>query len=66
MFAPRLENVEALKTEVDNIIAVLRGKAKAIVDGEAGLRVVHLLEAATTSMQNQGRPVNVTTSLALA
>lgn len=57
MFAPRLANTEALAAEVENVVAAIRGEAAPVVDGRAGLRVVQVLEAATESMREKGRPV---------
>lgn len=59
MFAPRLPNTEALTTEVENIVSTIRGETKPVISGEAGLRVVQLLAAATESMNSQGRPVDI-------
>ncbi|HTV75182.1 MAG TPA: Gfo/Idh/MocA family oxidoreductase [Candidatus Acidoferrales bacterium] len=59
MFAPKLPNTEALRNEIENVIASIRGKRAEVVDGEAGLRVVRTLEAATRSMNLQGRPVEI-------
>jgi predicted dehydrogenase len=65
MFAPRLPNIEALAAEVENVVASIRGEASPVVDGAAGLRVVQTLEAATQSMQEQGRPVEVAAATAV-
>jgi len=59
MFAPRLPNTEALAAEVTNVVDAIRGTAKAVVDGAAGLRVVRVLEAATKSMNEGGGPVSM-------
>lgn len=59
MFAPRLPNTEALAAEVTNVVDTIRGTARAVVDGAAGLRVVRVLEAATKSMNEGGRPVSM-------
>lgn len=59
MFAPRLANVEALAAEVQNVVETIRGEADAVVDGDAGLRVVRILEAATQSLNGNGMPVPV-------
>jgi hypothetical protein len=34
-------------------------KEQPLTDGQAGLRVVQILEAATESMANRGRPVDL-------
>jgi predicted dehydrogenase len=59
MFAPRLPNTEALAAEVENVVATIRGEADAVVDGNAGLRVVRILEAATKSLHEKGRPIQI-------
>jgi predicted dehydrogenase len=59
MWAPRLDNAEALAVEIENIAGTLRGTAAPLVPGDAGHRVVTLLEAATTSREHHGRPVMV-------
>jgi predicted dehydrogenase len=65
MFAPRLPNIEALAAEVENVVGSIRGEASPVVDGAAGLRVVRTLEAATQSMHEQGRPVDVAAAAAV-
>jgi len=62
MYAPQLDNTEALRLQIDNIVDVLKNGAKAIVDGCAGMRVVYLLELASESMRNDGKPVTVSQS----
>jgi len=62
MFAPRLANVEALGAEVENVVSAIRGEAAPAVDGRAGLRVVRVLDAATKSMNEHGRPVHIAQS----
>ncbi len=37
--------------------ACIRGEEKPITDGEAGVEIVRVLEAANQSMLNQGAPV---------
>jgi predicted dehydrogenase len=57
MWAPQLAVSEALAVEAAHFVACVRDGAVPITDGEAGLHVVRLLEAATQSMAVQGRPV---------
>ncbi|MCI0468462.1 MAG: Gfo/Idh/MocA family oxidoreductase, partial [Nitrospirae bacterium] len=45
MYSPKIESAEALRTEVEHIIDCLKNNKRPIADGEAGLRVVRLLEA---------------------
>jgi predicted dehydrogenase len=59
MVAPRIERTEALRLETEHFRdCVLNGK-KPFNDGEAGLRVVKLLEAADISIKNRGRLVRL-------
>jgi predicted dehydrogenase len=57
MWAPRLDLTEALQLEVAHFIRCLEGTERPITGGDAGLRVVRVLEAATESMRQQGRPI---------
>jgi predicted dehydrogenase len=55
MYAPRLDESEALRTECAHFIASIQTGQRPITDGVAGLRVVQLLEAAERSLANGGR-----------
>jgi predicted dehydrogenase len=57
MWAPRLDLTEALQLEVAHFVRCVEGAEQPLTDGEAGLRVVRVLEAATESMRQQGRPI---------
>ncbi|HVN13924.1 MAG TPA: Gfo/Idh/MocA family oxidoreductase [Kineosporiaceae bacterium] len=59
MVAPQLDGKEALAVEVDNIVKAVRGKEQLVSDGAAGVRVVHLLEAAQRSIAQGGSPVRL-------
>lgn len=59
MFAPKLSGAEALRVEVENVVDTIRGDVKLVADGDAGLRVVCILEALTKSMKDMGRPVEL-------
>jgi predicted dehydrogenase len=61
MWSPKLDITEALKTEGDHFIQCIRQGERPITDGEAGLQIVKILEAATQSMKLQGRLVNLNT-----
>ena len=50
---------EALQTEADHFIACIRSGATPISDGTMGLRVVEILEAASRSIAEQGKPVRI-------
>ncbi|MEW6585484.1 MAG: Gfo/Idh/MocA family oxidoreductase [Nitrospirota bacterium] len=59
MFAPSIDNTEALKTAVDHFADCIRNKRQPITDGVAGLRVVKMLEAASRSLKKGGVRVPV-------
>ncbi|MGO9138290.1 MAG: Gfo/Idh/MocA family protein [Syntrophales bacterium] len=57
MWAPRVEQTEALKLMVEHFVDCISNGGRSINDGRAGLRVVNLLEAATRSLKNKGEMV---------
>jgi predicted dehydrogenase len=57
MWAPNLEVTEALKIEAAHFVKCVEEGKTPITDGEAGLRVVEILEAASASLKDRGRPV---------
>jgi predicted dehydrogenase len=59
MWAPRVDQTEALKREVNYFIECVTKNETPFNDGPAGLRVVRLLEAAAQSLKERGRPVNL-------
>jgi predicted dehydrogenase len=59
MWSPKVEQVEALKGEAEYFIDCIRKNRKPFNDGEAGLRVVRMLEAADESLQQKGRIVKL-------
>jgi predicted dehydrogenase len=59
MWAPQLAVTEALTVEAAHFVACITHGTPPRTDGHAGLRVVRLLEAATESMQHQGRLVSL-------
>jgi predicted dehydrogenase len=59
MYAPRLDTREALAVEMEHFMHCLNTGATPITDGKLGLRVVRQLEAATRSMHERGRPVDL-------
>jgi predicted dehydrogenase len=65
MWAPQLPVREALSAEAAHFIECIASGARPITDGQAGLRVVRLLETATQSLRNQGRLVSVATGAAV-
>jgi len=60
MTAPKLDDTEALKTECQYILNCITTGKKPINDGEAGLRIVKILEAATISMKQNGSAIVLT------
>jgi predicted dehydrogenase len=59
MWAPRIELTEALHTEARHFLHCIEQGARPETSGEAGLRIVRILEAATASMRDQGRLVPI-------
>jgi predicted dehydrogenase len=57
MWAPKLAVSEALSVEAAHFVDCVSRGTEPMTSGEAGLRIVRLLEAATASMAAQGRPV---------
>jgi len=54
MYAPRLEQIEALRQELTYFIECITTGTDPFNDGNAGLRVVKMLEAATKSLRSRG------------
>jgi predicted dehydrogenase len=59
MWAPQLDVAEALSVEAAHFVDCVNRNTRPTTDGEAGLRVVRLLEAATESMLDRGRLVRL-------
>ncbi|RJF78745.1 Gfo/Idh/MocA family protein [Rhodopseudomonas palustris] len=59
MWAPNISTKEALQTEVEHFIGCVRNGTKPISDGYSGLRVIEILEAASRSIADQGKPVSL-------
>jgi predicted dehydrogenase len=59
MYAPQIDVTEALKIEVQHFADCIMHQKTPITDGHAGLRVVSVLEAATRSMKDRGRSVQL-------
>ena len=62
VWLPQLDITEALQIELKHFIQCVANNTTPIADGQAGLRVVRLLEAATESMRTAGRLIEVTAS----
>jgi len=56
---PKVENIEALRLEADYFVECIENNKKPFNDGEAGLLVVRMLEAADKSMKNDCKKVNL-------
>jgi predicted dehydrogenase len=57
MWAPKLEQTEALATETEYFIDCVSNNLRPFNDGCAGLRVVRILEAADKSLKGRGAPI---------
>jgi predicted dehydrogenase len=58
-WAPALDTTEALRREMEDFVDAVSGVRPPAADGLAGLRVVALLEAASQSLRERGRPVEL-------
>jgi predicted dehydrogenase len=59
MWAPQVEQVEALRAETAYFLKCIEENAKPLNDGHAGLRVVRILEAANRSIHSRGKAVTL-------
>jgi predicted dehydrogenase len=59
MWAPKVEQTEALKAECEYFIDCVQDNKQPFNDGQAGLRVVKMLEAANQSIKERGRIVQI-------
>ena len=59
MWAPQIEQGEALRRELAYFIECIEKNEKPFNDGMAGLRVVRLLEAASQSLKKRGELVQL-------
>jgi predicted dehydrogenase len=59
MWAPKLEGSEALLVEGAHFIKCIGSGETPMTDGQLGLRVVELIEAATSSMRGKGETVYI-------
>jgi len=59
VWAPKVEQTEALKVELDYFLDCILNDRTPSNDGEAGLRVVRLLEAAEGSLKERGKLVRL-------
>jgi len=59
MWAPKLSTTEALYTEISHFMECIEQNKQPITNGEIGLRVVRILEAANRSIEQQGQPIEL-------
>ena len=59
MMAPQIDGIEALRREIDHFLHCIRHQQEPMTGGNAGLRVVEILQAASQSMAERGRPVEL-------
>lgn len=59
MWAPQLANTEALAAEVVHFAECIETGTKPLTDGQMGLNVVRVLEAASESLKNRGAAVSI-------
>ena len=59
MWAPKLDASEALSVESEHFVECITNRTAPITDGRLGLRVVELIETATSSMRGKGETVYV-------
>lgn len=57
MYAPKLDGTEALKEEVKHFLTCIEKHEKPITDGQFGLEVVQVLEAAQLSIKQGGKQI---------
>ncbi len=56
---PNLPATEALGVEIAHFLDCIRNRRVPLTDGQAGLRLVRMLEAASASLAQRGAPVNL-------
>src|ERR1700730_2812218 len=66
MWAPHLAAKEALETEVQHFVDYLRSWATPSANPRTGMQVVEILEAASRSVREQGKPIRLKQSLGIA
>jgi len=59
MWAPRLDTTEALQTEAQHFVDCIENNRRPETDGEAGLRLVKIVEAAEKSLLARGQLVEI-------
>jgi predicted dehydrogenase len=59
MWAPKLDGTEALTVAAEHFLDCIEAGKTPLTDGRSGLRVVELIEAATSSMRGRGETVHL-------
>ncbi len=59
MFAPKVEQTEALKLEAEHFVDCILNDKIPVNDGLSGLRVVKILEASNESLKNHGKMIQI-------
>ncbi|MBC8478261.1 MAG: Gfo/Idh/MocA family oxidoreductase [Candidatus Delongbacteria bacterium] len=59
MWAPKLDNLEALSFEINHFLDCIEKGIPSDTDGRAGLDVVRVLEASSRSIQENGKPIPI-------
>src|SRR5262249_39409262 len=59
MWAPHISTKEALHTEVEHFLGCVCTGARPLSSGVSGLQVIEVLEAASLSIAQQGKPVQL-------
>jgi len=66
VWAPQLDMTEALRVDGEHFVKCVESGQAPITDGHAGMRVVELIEAATSSMRGRGETVHLQRQKAVA
>jgi predicted dehydrogenase len=59
MWAPQVEQIEALRAETTYFLKCIEGNSRPFNDGEAGLRVVRILDASDRSIRSRGEAITL-------
>ena len=59
MWAPKLDESEALKAGAADFVNAIETKSKTACDGRLGARVIQIIEAATSSMKARGETIHL-------
>ena len=59
IYCPKIPQTEALALEIQHFIECIAEQKRPISNGESGLRVVEILEAAEKSVKNRGKEIRL-------